>query len=776
MKALVLHSAFLALLGLILSPLAVAHASSPPAEGVHFCAPFDYEQWRRDHPRPAGKRLANLNVGEPRTVRMIYFLPKDHPYSAAVFDSVKTKMRQMHTFFANQMSVHGHSSEGFRFEKDAAGQPQIHRVNGQHPRTHYLVNDGASAILEEIDSTFDIESNIYFIVIDIDGAGIRSGSRFVGGVGGGTKNGGFALVPSFSLLRTDSHELGHAFGLSHDFRNDSYVMSYGGGPYELSGCNANFLAMHTYFNHQISTDAGALHTIGLTSSSIHTAGLTSVPVLIEARDPDGLSQFMLLAETRPPHFAEGFYEVKDCRGFDGQTDLTFEFDYDGVVPSLPESDLYSFRKQSLTVQALDALGSIGFSDSFELINNKSRSPITHFDGNGFIPSMNFSPEGDLYAFQASHNNRLKLLNVSTGESIASFPPSGQIEVLAFSADNKRMALEADEHNIEVWDIENRRRLVTIDAQHRRDYFLSSSTSSISSLSFSPDGELLASGGRHDYNVQLWNALTGEHVTTVSTTNRGSIVALVFSDDGKFLASLGSGIIEVWNVISKEPSNWINAHEGGHWNSLSFSPDGKLLASGGFSQSRWETDIEHSEIKLWDTGTTGTGSLVATLSGHGPVVFSPDGKFLASASASVTRWVDVYVDPRRVDGMRGGVLRQGSKVGGSKVKLWDVATREPITSFPPVGPIDELDFSSDMRLLAERSSRIVRLWDLSEWTGTEPDSVIVDEDLASLFDVFFGGGKLVALPDGPQLAQNAPNPFNSQTVLSYFLHAPGPVRV
>ena len=45
-----------------------------------------------------------------------------------------------------------------------------------------------------------------------------------------------------------------------------------------------------------------------------------------------------------------------------------------------------------------------------------------------------------------------------------------------------------------------------------------------------------------------------------------------------------------------------------------------------------------------------------------------------------------------------------------------------------------------------------------------------------FDDFFGRGKLSALPDRPQLAQNAPNPFNSQTVLAYFLSAPGPARL
>ena len=38
------------------------------------------------------------------------------------------------------------------------------------------------------------------------------------------------------------------------------------------------------------------------------------------------------------------------------------------------------------------------------------------------------------------------------------------------------------------------------------------------------------------------------------------------------------------------------------------------------------------------------------------------------------------------------------------------------------------------------------------------------------------GIQIGQPDSPQLAQNAPNPFNSQTVLSYFLHAPGPARL
>ena len=37
-------------------------------------------------------------------------------------------------------------------------------------------------------------------------------------------------------------------------------------------------------------------------------------------------------------------------------------------------------------------------------------------------------------------------------------------------------------------------------------------------------------------------------------------------------------------------------------------------------------------------------------------------------------------------------------------------------------------------------------------------------------------ELIGLPHGPQLQQNAPNPFNSQTIFSYFLPEPGLARL
>ena len=643
--------------------------ASPPSTDVHFCLPLDAEYLRtRDSIYAATKHALNLNVGEPRTVRMIYFLPNDRPFRQEVVDSMKVTIRQIQTFFAEQMQAHGYGRKTFRFETDAQGEPVVHRVDGQHPDSHYL-NNTPTNVFQEIEQIFDMRENVYFIVIDYSRNGI-GGATAIGGRWG--KNSGITLMPSKFSWTTPAHELGHAFGLWHNFSDGAYVMSYGPGQDQLSACNAEFLAVHPYFNLDTPTEEAQSPTIELVSPTGYPAGSTSVSIQLKVSDSEGLHQVILFVRTGEPHPAAGFDEVKTCRGLAGEKDTVIVFEYDGIIPSIGyTTSLSNPTVHPIYIEAIDTEGNVGrvYFNLWEV----SPQHIATLEGHTRVRSVVFSLDGTTLA-SVGEDNTVKLWDVATGENTATLEGHWNwVYSVSFSPDGKTLASGSGDNTVKLWDVEKKENIATLEGH----------TSGISSVSFSPDGKTLVSGS-WDNTIKLWDVAGRENIATLEGHADG-VSTVAYSLDGKILAS-GSydNTIKLWDVVTRRNISTFEGHTG--WvESVAFSLDGKILASGSWDKT----------IKLWDVAT---GANISTFELHTDwvesVAFAPDGKTLASGSWDQTA-----------------------------VKLWDVETGHNFATLEARW-VHSVTFSPDGEILAYGSSDgTITLWDASEWQLPRPAMLV-----------------------------------------------------
>ena len=409
-----------------------SHASPESAETVHFCLPIDFEETRaRDSIYAASKQALNLNVGPPRTVRMIYFLPNDRPFRSSVVDSMKRRIRQIQTFYGEQMQAHGYGYKTFDIETDAQGEPIVHRLDGQHPVSHYL-DIIYRTVIDEVGAVFDTRQNVYLIVIDSQrggGIGLKLG-----------KIGGEAWILGHVGFFIAAHELGHAFGLEHDFRDNEYIMSYGWVRRSLSACHAEFLAVHPYFNPDIRVEgdsdgsfSGPIDgktggTFELTSPVEYPTGSTTVSIRLNVSDPNGLHQVLLFVRTKQPHPAAGSLEVKACLGLEGETRAAVVFDYDGVLPSDSGTSLSNPVRHEIFVRAVDIEGNVRRGAFFSLIEISPHhiGTLRHTRG---VASVVFSPDGTMLA-TGSNGGTVKLWDVATQTNVGTFGSGRSVCVLS----------------------------------------------------------------------------------------------------------------------------------------------------------------------------------------------------------------------------------------------------------------------------------------------------------------------------------------------------------
>jgi eukaryotic-like serine/threonine-protein kinase len=361
------------------------------------------------------------------------------------------------------------------------------------------------------------------------------------------------------------------------------------------------------------------------------------------------------------------------------------------------------------------------------------------------------------------------------------PHGGIVMRVTYSPDGRYIASGSVDGTAKVWDARTGKHLHTLPA----------STMFVRGLAFSPDGHLLATGGRDDLDtkVKLWNPDSGELVHTFHGLGKG-VVGLAFSPDGQSLACAcqdAVGTVRLWDLTTRQQIPGPKSHTGPlAIEGVAFSSDSRRLLSlyvdgtvkvwdattrqeilrehtGVQPATSWEFSADRRRVAIsCDDGRvkicdTEPWQEVRTLEAHtGQVLglaLSPDGLRLASSGDDQTfkLWdvttgqeaLNLDIHSKRVNSLvfsqHGHFLVSGSADG--TVKVCDGTPLPRSAAFVGhQGPVVEVAFSSDSRRLASVSwDRTAKVWDVS--TGQE---LLTLPHEASLSAVALG-------PDGRRLA-------------------------
>jgi WD40 repeat protein len=242
------------------------------------------------------------------------------------------------------------------------------------------------------------------------------------------------------------------------------------------------------------------------------------------------------------------------------------------------------------------------------------------DLNGFYGAV-FSPQDDILAY--ANLNKIIVLDLVNLENqiVLEGQLSTTIFDLAFSPDGHSLVSSNMQGDVILWDL---------SSSHRLRYLIGNKTDDwVTSIDFVPDTQSFATTWLYNSAVDFWDVTSGQHVDVFGSVATGGGRSLSFSPDGKLLATGGDNqTVLLWDIAQKRT---IGSPLTGHTSSvtgLAFSPDGKYLVSSAFGDAEirlWDVE-EYALVKTFNASDFADNKIVS-------VVFSPDGKSFAACGIS-----------------------------------------------------------------------------------------------------------------------------------------------
>ncbi len=289
---------------------------------------------------------------------------------------------------------------------------------------------------------------------------------------------------------------------------------------------------------------------------------------------------------------------------------------------------------------------------------------------------------------------------------------GGATALALSPDGALVAAASDEsfasasdHIVVLWDVARRERIGVLRGHRGR----------ITDVTFSPDGDWIATGG-FDYTTRIWETRTGQTVAILHESTI-PVYGVKWSPNGDHLAVSNSQAIFLFGIAGRHGvQQWLTGQRI-EQSRVVAHPRRERIATSGFSElNSWDLSVSRpSPVQM----EPNTGWVTA-------LAYSPDGSLLATSSWRGTDHREILIRdadtghvrgriswPQIIDALAfdpaGGRIAFGDKAGN--VVLWDLAASRPVRQFNTGSEVRSMAFLERPRSLVTHGKDAVLRFNL-----------------------------------------------------------------